>query len=313
MQTRAAYDGAETKHRQGRPSEQFKNVGTDVDGEAKPVADDVLPVDPQYQQVSNSTQQWYKSYYLKKGADRNDLRTNPGVLLQALATEASVVRACRAVDHDCANASVLDVGCGGGGDIHELIRLHYDPGKITGIDVLPDRIQAAKRLWPQIRFVQGDASRMEFADQSFDLVFESTMFATLPDDALSAAIAREMLRVCRPGGYLMLVDWWTPKPGDRSYKALTRRRLANLFAVGRETVVLRTYRGALVPPLGRWLSKWFPSAYFAVAAVFPFLVGQVTYVLQKLQPTESHLSSEQAGTCPSHKELSEQPLKQRAA
>ena len=195
------------------------------------------------------------------------------------------MRACRAIDHDPANASVLDVGCGCGGDVRELSQLHYDPEKIIGIDLLPDRIRAAEKLWPQTRFILGDASRMEFADDSFDLVFELTMFATLPDDVLSAAIAREMVRVCRPGGYLMLVDWRTPKPRDPDYKALTRRRLADLFAVSRRTELLRVCRGALVPPVGRSLSTWLPSVYFLVAAVFPFLVGQVTYVLQKKAET----------------------------
>ncbi|MFZ1936101.1 MAG: class I SAM-dependent methyltransferase [Thermoguttaceae bacterium] len=268
-----------------RNSTPIEDVGNDMNDAARSAKDDALPLDPQRQQVSNSTQQWYQSYYRKKGADRNDLRANRGVLFQTLAWEASIVRACRAIDHDPANASVLDVGCGCGGDVRELTQLHYDPEKIIGIDLLPERIRAAEKLWPRTRFILGDASRLEFADDSFDLVFESTMFATLPDDVLSAAIAREMVRVCRPGGYLMLVDWWTPKPRDPNYKALTRRRLADLFAVGRQTDVLRICRGALVPPLGRSLSTWLPSVYFLVAAVFPFLVGQVTYVLQKRAET----------------------------
>jgi SAM-dependent methyltransferase len=249
--------------------------------EAEPGGQDTLQADSQRQQLADSTRQWYKNYYGAKGADRNDLRLNPGVLFQTLAAEASLVRACRVIDHDPAAASVLDVGCGAGCDIHELVRLRYDPAKVTGIDVLPERVASAKTLWPQGRFIHGDASRMEFTDGSFDLVFESTMFATLPDDVLSAGIAREMIRVCRPGGYLLLVDWRTPKFGDPSYKALTRRRLANLFAVGRETSLLCASRGSLVPPLGRCLSKWLPCAYFVVAAICPFLVAQVTYVLKK--------------------------------
>jgi ubiquinone/menaquinone biosynthesis C-methylase UbiE len=246
-----------------------------------PGGQDALQVDSQRQQLADTTRHWYKNYYGAKGANRNDLRLNPGVLFQTLAAEASLVRACRVIDHDPAAASVLDVGCGAGCDIHELARLHYDPARVTGIDVLPERIEAAKKLWPQSRFIHGDASRTEFADGSFDLVFESTMFATLPDDVLSAAIAREMIRVCRPGGYLLLVDWRTPKFGDANYKALTRRRMADLFAVGGETNVVRVCRGSLVPPLGRCLSTWLPSAYFAVAAICPFLVAQVTYVLKK--------------------------------
>ena len=227
------------------------------------------------------TREWYRQYYGKKGAGRNDFRANPGVLFQVLASEASVVRAARAIDHDPRTAAVLDVGCGGGGDLYQLLRLGYLPENITGIDILPDRLQEAGRLYPQVRFLSCDASHMEFADNSFDLVFESTMFATLPDAALSAAIAQEMLRVCKDDGYLLLVDWRTPKPRDRAYRALTKRRLVEMFAVGGKTRLVGVYRGALVPPLGRFLSKWLPAAYFGLATVFPFLVGQVAYLLRK--------------------------------
>ncbi len=228
-----------------------------------------------------STREWYRTYYGKRCANRNDLRTNRGVLFQALAMEGSVVQACYAIQHDPAQAKLLDVGCGSGADLFQLLRLGYAPENVVGIDILAERIAAARRLYPQIRFVQGDASCMDFPDGTFDLVFESTMFATLPDDALCAGIAREMIRVCRPGGYLLLVDWWMPRPGDPAYKALTRDRLRRLFFSGSDVELLKTQRGALVPPVGRFLSRFAPSMYFLVRRVCPFLVGQVAYLLRK--------------------------------
>lgn len=229
------------------------------------------------------TKQWYKRYYAQKGNYRNDLRRNSGVLFQALAMEASLIRASYVIEHNPAEASVLDVGCGGGGDIPQLIKLQYLPKNIVGIDIQAERIIEAKDKYPQVRFIHGDASHMELADNSFDLVFESTMFATLPDDTLSTNIAREMVRVCKPEGYLLLVDWWKPKPFDPNYKALTKKRLALLFKVGEDTEIVKICRGALVPPVGRFLSRWLPSMYFLVSALFPFLVGQVAYVLKKKQ------------------------------
>lgn len=237
------------------------------------------------------TQRYYREYYGKKGADRNDFRRNRGVLFQGLAAEASIVRAAYAIDHDTREATVLEVGCGDGSSIFHLLRLGYRPEKITGIDILSELIAQARRLYPQIHFIQGDASRMEVADDTFDLVFESTMFATLADDALRAAIAREMVRVCKPGGYLLLIDWRTPKPRDLRYKALTKRRLAALFSVGTHTHIVTRCRGALIPPLGRFLSKWLPCAYFPIAAAFPFLVGQVACVLQK-KPSRQHADAD---------------------
>ena len=175
----------------------------------------------------------------------------------------------------------------GGGDIYELVRLRYSHRNITGIDIRSECVAEAKQLWPQVCFIQGDASQMEFEDGCFDLVFESTMFATLPDDVLSAGIAAEMVRVCKPGGYLLLRDWRTPKPRDANYKALTKARLRKLFAVGRDTRVVGIHKGALVPPVGRFLSARLPSVYFLVAALLPMLVGQVSYLLQKSEQNTS--------------------------
>lgn len=227
------------------------------------------------------TQAGYDRYYARSGADRNDLRTNPGVLFQTLALEASVVRAVRAMRLDPPAARVLDVGCGSGGDLFHLLRLGFDPANVTGIDIREQGIARARRLYPQIRFVVGDASAMDFADGSFDLVWESTMFVTLADPKLSAQIAREMVRVCTPEGYLLLVDWRTPKPWAPEYRALRRSRMRYMFDVGGGTRLVGTFRGALVPPVGRLLSKWLPSMYFLLAACCPPLVGQVAYLLQK--------------------------------
>lgn len=233
--------------------------------------------------------QWYKEYYGKTGLDRNDLRLNPGVLFQVLAAEKAFILAVRQLEHNPARIKVLDVGCGVGGDAYQLLRVGYLPENITGIDVQPDRLDSAKRLYPSMRLVHADATEMGFQDGEFELVFESTMFATLPDDEVSSKIAGEMLRVCKAGGYLLLVDWWTPKHGDPSYKALTKSRLAALFKLGDEARLIGVYHGALVPPVGRFLSTYFPALYFPLARLFPFLVGQVAYLLQK-RPSGPHPS-----------------------
>lgn len=233
------------------------------------------------QERARSAEQWYRDYYARTGSDRNDLRANPGVLFQALALEASVVRAARAMEIAPPTAKVLDIGCGGGGDLYHLVRLGFDPANVTGVDILEERLSRARELYPRARFIAADASRLDLPDESFDLVFESTMFATLPDEALSAAIAHEMVRLCKLGGYLLLVDWRTPKPGAPEYRALTKSRLARMFLSTGKAALVGMYRGALVPPVGRFLSRWLPSAYFLVAAVCPPLVGQVAYVLRK--------------------------------
>jgi hypothetical protein len=107
------------------------------------------------------------------------------------------------------------------------------------------------------------------------------MFVSLTSDNLRGAIASEMLRVCRPGGYLVLIDWRTPWPGNPNYKALTVREVRRLFEVGRKTDLVARRRGALVPPLGRLISHRAWPLYFLISALVPALVGQVVYVLKR--------------------------------
>ena len=101
----------------------------------------------------------------------------------------------------------------------------------------------------------------------------------LTSEDIARRIAREMLRVTRSGGYLVLVDWRYAKPKSRDHRPMSPGRL--LFDVDRATDVVAGERGALVPPLGRFLSRRAPSLYFAVQALMPFAVGQITTVLQK--------------------------------
>jgi SAM-dependent methyltransferase len=225
----------------------------------------------------------YESYYRIKGTDRNDPRLNRGVLLQILAAEAALIRACRHLPGQLGSARLLDVGCGSGTRFFELFRLGFKPENVVGMDLQQERIEASKELLPQVDVIHGDAAGMIFADDSFDVIFESGMFATLPADEVRCNIAHEMVRVCRFGGYLLLSDWRTPNFGGGSYKALTASDLRRLFQVGNRTELIAIERGALVPPIGRFLSAHMSSLYFLVAAMLPCLVGQIVYVLRKLR------------------------------
>jgi ubiquinone/menaquinone biosynthesis C-methylase UbiE len=131
-----------------------------------------------------SQEQWYKEYYARVGSNRNDLRGNLGVLFQMLAAEKAVALSLRRVMHAANFAKVLDVGCGGGGDLMHLFRMGYLPQNITGIDIQATRLDTARNLYPSINFLHGDAADTGLLDADFDLVFESTMFATLADNAM---------------------------------------------------------------------------------------------------------------------------------
>ncbi len=228
-----------------------------------------------------SSKDLYKQYYEKLGEDRNDLLRNPEVLFQSFAIERANIAALRSIGLDKSSARVLDVGCGSGGGLLQFVRLGFNPAKLVGIDSSAARIEQGRSLLPGIDLRVADATQIPFTDDSFDLVFESTMLGTLESQSLLASIAAEMIRVTRRGGHIMLADWRYSRKGSGVKTAISSAKIAELFEVGRSTAVVRRERGALVPPLGRRLSRVAPSLYFLVQAMLPFAAGQVTTVLRK--------------------------------
>jgi len=104
-----------------------------------------------------------------------------------------------------AGAEVLSVGCGPGVILRELIALGKSI-KATGLDVSADRIQEAQerhRGVEAMNFVRGDAQAMEFPSSRFDLVYSRMLIEYLKDKQQAV---REMVRVCRPGGTVLLQD-----------------------------------------------------------------------------------------------------------
>jgi ubiquinone/menaquinone biosynthesis C-methylase UbiE len=225
--------------------------------------------------------EWYASYYSKAGTDRNDLRGNSEVLFQVLANERSFIQAFRKIAIEPKTLTVLDVGCGSGASWYQLFRLGVAPANASGIDLQGDRVGKLKDLYPQARTIQGDACAIPFGDGTFDLVYESTIFATLSDDDVRKGVASEMVRVCRDNGYLLLIDWRVGKFWDKRSHALNKKELKRLFGVGESCAFIAVADGALIPPVGRMISRYASQLYFLIARIFPMLVGQVAYLLQK--------------------------------
>jgi len=101
--------------------------------------------------------------------------------------------------------TVLDVGCGIGGSSRMLAR---DYGfAVTGVTISPQQVQRAKELTEEdldVNFLVEDALSLSFPDASFDVVWSIEAGPHMPDKAL---FAKELMRVLKPGGILVVADW----------------------------------------------------------------------------------------------------------
>ena len=99
---------------------------------------------------------------------------------------------------------VLEVGVGTGINLS----LYPKDALITGIDFSGSMLEkarerAARKGIRGVRLLQMDAADLKFADDSFDIVYAPYLISVVPDPI---TVAREMRRVCRPGGRIIFLN-----------------------------------------------------------------------------------------------------------
>ena len=99
---------------------------------------------------------------------------------------------------------ILEVGVGTGINAS----LYPRDCAITGIDLSDAMLEkahdrVARKGLANVRLLQMDAADMRFADNSFDIVYAPYLISVVPDPV---AVAREMRRVCRPGGRIIVLN-----------------------------------------------------------------------------------------------------------
>lgn len=106
--------------------------------------------------------------------------------------------------------SVLDVGCGTGTLAIAAKRRVGSAGSVHGIDASPEMIARARKkaakAGVEVSFESGLAEALPVPDARFDVVTSTVMLHHLPRDVRQQGV-REMLRVLKPGGRLLAVDF----------------------------------------------------------------------------------------------------------
>jgi SAM-dependent methyltransferase len=178
---------------------------------------------------------------------------------------------------DLAPLRLVEVGCGSGGNLLELLRLGFVPENLQGLELLPERLQQARQRLPAaVRLWGGDARLAPVPEASLDLVLQSTVFSSLLDDTFQQQLAQALWRWLKPGGAVIWYDFTFDNPRNADVRGVPLARVRALFP----GAVVQHRRVTLAPPLARAVCALHPSLYVVLNAL-PLLRTHVLAWVQK--------------------------------
>jgi ubiquinone/menaquinone biosynthesis C-methylase UbiE len=148
---------------------------------------------------------------------------------------------------------ILEIGCGTGDLLRDFIKWGARPENVVGIDLLSERVAEAIHLCPKAtQIYQGNAATLEFSNESFDIVVQSTVFTSVLDSDVKRQMASEMCRVLKSDGLILWYDYHMDNPRNSDVQGVKDREIHALFP----DCEIHLQRITLAPPIARALASY---------------------------------------------------------
>ena len=176
---------------------------------------------------------------------------------------------------------LLEIGCGGGQNLLEFLRLGFRPENMVGNDLLSERASAARHVLPAaLTVLPGDARELNFPPGAFDIVFQSTVFTSILDQEFQETLAKRMWQWAAPSGGVLWYDFVYDNPKNPDVAGVPVARVKQLFPAGE----FASWRLTLAPPISRFVTRIHPCLYGLLNTV-PLLRTHVLCWIQKASDT----------------------------
>jgi ubiquinone/menaquinone biosynthesis C-methylase UbiE len=159
---------------------------------------------------------------------------------------------------------VVDVGCGKGGDLAHIAKLLPDAA-LFGVDLSPERIEAARLAVPAATLLVQDGDTLPFPDRSVQLVVLSTVLSSILSPGARRQVASEAYRIVSDDGMLLVYDIRLPSPANPNVCRIGKGELRALLPAA----CIRSYPITLLPPVARSLCGRWPGLYRPLARIRP--------------------------------------------
>lgn len=169
----------------------------------------------------------------------------------------------------------FEAGLSPGHNLRLLVQWGGNPANMAGVPIDPGAAACAE-LSPGIRIHTGSADRIPEPDQGFDLSMAFTLFSSVPDEDVAHGIARELFRITKPGGLIVVYDMRRKNPRNPEVHPVAEDDIRRWFP----KCPLRIRSITLAPPLARPVGRYAPWLYGPLAAIPP-LRTHAMYVLRR--------------------------------
>ena len=225
-----------------------------------------------------------KAWGTRRAADIKGNVLPPQNIMPVLAREDALFRRLHFMESSLnvnfSQYNILDVGSASGYGLLPFLNNGFSMSQLHGIDLFEERVDLGREKYPGLNLSLGDAVKMDqFRDGQFDMAMEQFCFCHIEDDGIREKIARQMLRVVKPDGYILVLDWIVGN-AKRHYNGVPKSKRLSLFP---GTKIIKTYPAMLAPPIGRLLSQHAPWGYFIARTVLPWLALSNLTLMRRIQ------------------------------
>lgn len=160
---------------------------------------------------------------------------------------------------------ILEIGCGSGDNLLQLIQWGADPARMIANELLPDRVALARARLPQsVSIMPGDASKLDLPPASLDMIVQSTVFSSILDKGLRQRVVDHTWDLVRPGGAYLWYDFTYDNPKNRDVRGIRYSEVSELFPAD---ALIEHRRITLAPPLARKVAPLGRHIYNALASL----------------------------------------------